>query len=632
MAGVNVSATMARGRSRIRSAVFTNRMFTSVRQSRSLRSARYLYQASPPLALGAAGFVLAEALLPNAALVAVGRATGYIPAAVADGLGSEAGRRLLVALSIGGALYALSLLRSPLEDFLSARCSLKLGAFLRQRLVTAVSEPPGIEHLEDPEVLDRLFSATGELLDAQPADAPMLMAGVLGDQLGGLVACVVLSTFRWWVGLVMFLGWLAVRRSMSGVGSDRANLRRLEAATLRRAWYFLGLTWRADSAKEMRIFGVSDWALEGHRNLWFQAMASTWEAMRRLERRALVSAAAITVAVAVATGDLTWSAYDHRVGLRTLAIMLPMLVASGQLTSFSIAAQKSLASLPDMDWLVTELHRRGRVESAALSPAIRSPEQEIRFQGVSYRYPGSEADVLHDLDLVLPSGRSLAVVGINGAGKTTLVTLLARLREPTTGSILVDGEPLRSYEVSAWQRNVAVVYQDFGRYPISLRDNVAMFDLGGEVDDHALQVAASKAGLLDVIDRLPRGWDTIASRQFTDGVDLSGGQWQRIALARALYAVERGAGVLILDEPTAHLDVRAEASFYDRFFALTEGVTTVVISHRLPTVRRADQIAVLDGGRISELGTHAELVASGLAYAQLFDSQDQQFSSDDEAG
>jgi ATP-binding cassette subfamily B protein len=382
----------------------------------------------------------------------------------------------------------------------------------------------------------------------------------------------------------------------------------------------------------MRIFGVSDWALEGHRKLWFQAMASTWEAMRRLERRAVVSALAITAAVAVATGDLTWNAYDHRVGLRTLAIMLPMLVISSQLTSFSIAAQKSLASLPDMDWLVTELHRDGRVVSAALSPALRSPEHEIRFQGVSYRYPGSETDVLHDLDLVLPAGRSLAVVGINGAGKTTLVTLLARLREPTAGSIVVDGEPLQSYEVSTWQRNVAVVYQDFGRFPLSLRDNVAMFDLGGEVDSQALQMAASKAGLLDVVEPLPYGWDTVASRQFTDGVDLSGGQWQRIALARALYAVERGAGVLILDEPTAHLDVRDEASFYDRFLALTEGVTTVVISHRLPTVRRADQIAVLDGGRISELGTHGELVASGLAYAHLFDSQSQQFSAGDEAG
>jgi ATP-binding cassette, subfamily B, bacterial len=372
------------------------------------------------LALGAAGFVLAEALLPNAALVAVGRATGYIPAAVADGLGSDAGRRLLAALSIGGVLYALSLLRSPLEDFLAARCNLKLGAFLRQRLVAAVSAPYGIEHLEDPEVLDRLFSATGELLDAQPADASMLMAGVVGDQLGGLVACVVLATFRWWVGLVMLLGWLAARRSMSELWSDRANLRRLEAATLRRAWYFLGLTWRAESAKEMRIFGVSDWALDGHRNLWFQAMAATWEGMRRLERRAVVSAAAITVAVSVATGDLTWDAYHHRIGLRTLAIMLPMLVASSQLNSFSIAAQKSLASLPDMDWLVTQLHRRARVESSVLSPGIRSPRREIRFEAVSYRYPGSGAEVLHDLDLVLPAGHSLAVVGVNGAGQDHL--------------------------------------------------------------------------------------------------------------------------------------------------------------------------------------------------------------------
>ncbi|HZE34173.1 MAG TPA: ATP-binding cassette domain-containing protein, partial [Actinoallomurus sp.] len=253
------------------------------------------------------------------------------------------------------------------------------------------------------------------------------------------------------------------------------------------------------------------------------------------------------------------------------------------------------------------------------------PRGDITFEAVSFRYPGTGHDVLGDLDLVLDAGRSTAVVGVNGAGKTTLVTLLARLRDPTAGRILIDGVPLANLPAREWQRQVAVVYQDFTRFPLTARENVALDLLGEPVDPETLARVARRAGAADLVAGLRDGWETVLSAQYEGGQDLSGGQWQRVALARALYAVERGARLLVLDEPTAQLDVRAEARFYDRFLEITGGVTSVVISHRFSTVRRADRIAVLDGGRITELGDHEELLRAGGTYREMFELQVSRF-------
>src|SRR5581483_10199736 len=249
------------------------------------------------------------------------------------------------------------------------------------------------------------------------------------------------------------------------------------------------------------------------------------------------------------------------------------------------------------------------------------PRSEIRFEHVTFGYGAGERPVLTELDLTIEAGKSLAIVGLNGAGKTTLVKLLTRLYEPQSGRITVDGLPLVEYPVARWRRRVAAIFQDFVHYDLPVRENVGFGAVELLHDDVRIRSALDRAGALALVDELPHGLETTLSREYADGTELSGGQWQRIAIARALMAVEGGAGVLVLDEPTANLDVRAEAAFFDRFLELTRGLTTILISHRFSTVRRADRIVVLEHGRVIEDGRHEELLAANGRYAELFHLQ-----------
>ncbi|WP_241480350.1 ABC transporter ATP-binding protein [Nocardiopsis halotolerans] len=226
------------------------------------------------------------------------------------------------------------------------------------------------------------------------------------------------------------------------------------------------------------------------------------------------------------------------------------------------------------------------------------------------------APVLDGLDLTVPAGSSLAVVGVNGAGKSTLVKLLCRLHDPVSGAVEVDGTDLRDLDLESWRRRLSAIFQDFVRYELSLQGNVASPGATSEEVRQALATAGA-AGLRDL--------DQILSPGYENGTDLSGGQWQRVALARVLCAVGKGAGVVVLDEPTAQLDVRGEAEVFDRVLEATKGCTTILVSHRFSTVRRADRICVVDRGRVIETGGHDELMALGGTYKRLFELQAARF-------
>jgi ATP-binding cassette subfamily B protein len=602
----------------------TERLIGSVITSPRVRALQLLWRASPTQFIAAVVFIVAEGALPVLVLVLMGRVVAAIPPAVLNGLSSREGHQLLVKLAEAGVTYGLSLLRGPAEDALTAAATARVDALMQRRLVRAVCAPVGIAHLEDREVLNQLASARGELLSAgDPSSAPMALISQLGDRLTGILACIVLCIFRWWVGLELLAVWMLVRRPLAAGLRLQARRGRAAAEPLRRSWYLLGLAWRPAAAKEMRVFGMGDWVTDRHREEWLEGTRPAWDALRRLTTTALLAGGAVLVAYAVAAAELGFAAYHRDVSLRTLVTMLTMLptsMSAGSISFSDIRLEQQLASIPDLDALTSGLTDRS-AESLGGASAVGMPQQTIRLERVSFSYPGTEQPVLDRLDLELSLGHSLGLVGVNGAGKTTLVTLLARMRDPTGGRILADGRPLSELSARGWQRQVAVVYQDYTRFPLTARENVGMFGRGRSVDPERLERAAKRAGALAVIESLPNGWDTVLSPQFTGGIDLSGGQWQRIALARALYAVETGARVLVLDEPTAQLDIRGEAAFYERFLELTAGVTSIVISHRFASVRRADRIAVLDGGTITELGSHDELLQLDGTYAHMFKLQ-----------
>jgi ATP-binding cassette subfamily B protein len=245
----------------------------------------------------------------------------------------------------------------------------------------------------------------------------------------------------------------------------------------------------------------------------------------------------------------------------------------------------------------------------------------VRFEGVWFRYPGADTDVLRGLELSIDAGESIGLVGINGAGKSTLVHLLAGSLRPTAGRIVVDGVDLATLDevdVAAWQRRLAVVTQDFLRLPLTARENVVLAE---QLDLERLGDVARIAGVDGAVAGLPLGWETLLDRSVTDGGELSGGQWQRLALARALYSVQTGAGMLLLDEPAAALDVRAEVELVDRYLRLTRDLTCLLISHRFSVVRDADRICVLQDGVVAEQGTHEELMAEQGRYAAMFQLQ-----------
>jgi len=235
---------------------------------------------------------------------------------------------------------------------------------------------------------------------------------------------------------------------------------------------------------------------------------------------------------------------------------------------------------------------------------------------VGFRYPGREEWALRDVDLFIPEGQSIALVGHNGAGKTTIIKLLAGLYEPTEGRVFLDGRDLHDWDLAALRRRIGVIFQDFNRYQLSLRENVGFGDSRRLEDIALVDSAVTQGGADAVVTSLPAGLETGLGHWFKGGVELSGGQWQKVALARAFMRSE--ADILVLDEPTAALDAEAEHAVFERFRALTQGRTTVLISHRFPTVRMADRILVLDAGKIVEDGTHDALVAADARYAHMF--------------
>ena len=591
--------------------------------------AKLLPKVSTPLTAVVSTIIVVDVVRGVASIVAAGVLVGAVPGAVGAGFDSPEGRRLIAALAVVVALFLLSHVLTPISGVLLDTFGRRLEGHLRGRLIAAsvgAGRPVGIGHLEDPELRDKLSQAQGVAVGRYtPAMALQGLFGVVGSRITAIsTAALIGFYYNWWIAAVLLTGLLIVRSRARVAIFKAVEVLYGQTPILRRAEYFLDLATKPREAKETRLFGLTDWIVGRFRGHWLDTMEKTWA-----ERKAGIQAVAPPMVL-----------------LQFLAIVVPLVLAgraaaAGEidLTALAIVGQSvfgivgQLFSYTGQEWSMeygaNSVPAMLEFEEGAARHALhgdgRRPEgvrvEEVRFYGVGFRYPGTTAEVLSRLNLTIPAGRSLAIVGANGAGKTTLIKLLCRLYDPTEGRIAVDGVDLRGLDPDGWRHRIGVIFQDFVRYEFSAADNVGFGAVERRRDRGLLERAARRAGATGIVDALPHGWDTVLSREYKRGADLSGGEWQRIALARAFAAVEGGADVLVLDEPTASLDVRAEAEFFDQFLEVTKGTTTILVSHRFSTVRQADVICVLDGGRVAELGSHDELMTSGGRYARMYSLQ-----------
>ncbi|HUF33341.1 MAG TPA: ABC transporter ATP-binding protein [Acidimicrobiales bacterium] len=599
--------------------------------------ARLLPAISRPITASLVVTGIASAALAALATVVGGQVVGALPAAVEGGAASPAGRHFTILLGALGLVLLFAYVAGQLLGVLGGMVARRVDGTLRTRVLRACLRPAGLDHLHDTEVQSALALAR-DLSPAgmSPGAAASGLTPAVSVRLTSLLeAGVLVALGLWWVALPLVGARLVLEVGLMRLFFE--NLRGVTTAGLdfRRITWFRDLASTAPAAKEVRVFGWGRWIADRNRRAFDATMAPTWAARRRNGSRILGVSGTVgiaqlggltAVAIAALSGGLDLGAF-------VVAVGAVHGVLSIQASDAEISIAYGAAAVPAVLRL-EQVTAEERFATPGTAPADGMPASEIRFEGVRFAYPGGEA-VLDGLDLTIPAGQRLAVVGLNGAGKTTLIKLLCRLHEPDEGRITVDGVDLAELDPGAWRAQVGVLFQDFLRYQLPARDNVAFGAVDLRVGEAELDALAARVGATEVLARLDDGWDTPLSSTLTGGTDLSGGQWQRIALARAMLAVDAGARVLVLDEPTANLDVRAEADLYERFLELTaqgrDGapLTSVVISHRFSTVRRADRIVVLDGGRVVEDGPHDELVALGGRYAQLFALQAARFADED---
>lgn len=577
--------------------------------------------------------ILASSVLPVASAVFTGLFVGSIPTAIAagftlpDGSVSPDGQHTLGLLAAVAGTVVLLRVLSPLQAALAATLGRELDRYLQERVMAAVGRPAGIAHLEDSDTLDRLRLVRGLGMDSnRPSLAIIGLGQILPAWIRALGSAAVLIWFQWWLGLVWLVIWPLIVYYMQREYLKVGQVGYGQSSTLRRAEYLRDLAFTGSAAKEIRIWGMLDWLLQRFETAWRAAIEPVWKARRPSGKIVFGTSAVVVLINLLSYGLLAWAAARGDLNLAALVVFIQALQRANSYTAFDDGnAYLSFAAVAVPKILELDAKLEDHQPAARQEPPPQAPQAELRFTDVVFRYPGAEREALSRLDLVIPAHQSLAIVGENGAGKTSLVKLLCGLYQPAAGRITVDGIPVSELDPAAWRTRVAVLFQDFTRYQLPVRDNIALGAPGLAGDFDRLRSAAEKAGALELIEALPHGWDTILSPEYKTGVDLSGGQWQRVALARALFAVEAGAQVLILDEPTAALDVRAEAELYERFLEITAGLTTILISHRFSTVRRADRIVVLAGGRVIEAGTHADLLALGGQYAHMFRLQAARF-------
>ena len=524
------------------------------------------------------------------------------------------------------AMYALTLVvpaaLTPVQHVLSAWIEERAVAELDSRLIRAGTRLADLVRLERPAFQDELRLVRQAASQDLPRLFSLLESGAspLLSLVGLLLLLALLHPL-----LPVVLAAVSVPHFVAEYRMHRLQYQAMarQSRPAREMDYCAAVTTEPAAAKEVRVFGLGGFFLQRFRDRRNAALAE----MTRVRLAQLKLSTVFSGAYAlVLAGGFWYVAAQAGAGQLTLGDLALYLGAVTQAQSVAtrmsvwfgmfygvLARLRAFFDFLDQSRPAIKLPPP---EEGRRAPALL--EQEVALQQVSFRYPESTQAVLADVSAVLPAGQVTALVGANGAGKSTLVKLLTRMYDPDTGAILLDGTPLDAYDLASWRRRIAVVYQDFAQFALTLHENIAVGAYATDAGPGRIEQAAQWAGAPEIAAKLPQGYDTPLTRQFAGGVELSGGEWQKVALARGFV---RDAALVILDEPTAALDAEAEYRLFAQFRELVQGKTALIISHRFSTVRMADHIVVLDAGRVIEAGSHAALVAQGGRYATLYEMQ-----------
>lgn len=499
---------------------------------------------------------------------------------------------------------------------LSAQQSL-LRALLGQKVNVMILEKAGtlsLSQFEDSELYDQLTRARREA-STRPLALVNKTFGLLQNAISLASFGFLLVQFSPWALLILVVGALPVFLSEAKFSGDAFRLFRWRSPQTRMQIYLETVLAREDSIKEVKLFGLEGLFLQRYRDIFTKLFAEDRRLTLRREGWGFILGLLGTLTFYAA---YAWVVIETVAGALTLGQMTMYLMVFKQGQSALSASLTAISGMYEDNLYLSNLYeyleQPTEGEEGHLTKGI-APGDGLRFEHVSFAYPGG-SDVLHNISLHLAPGKSIALVGENGSGKTTLIKLLTRLYHPTKGRILLDGSDLKHWDTQALRMRVGVIFQDFVRYQLSVGENLGVGDTQAFDDQQRWQQAAHDGMADSFIDRMPHGYQTQLGRWFKNGQELSGGQWQKVALSRAY--MRHNADILVLDEPTAAMDAAAEAEVFARFREHSRDKMTILISHRFSTVRSADQIIVIDQGSIIERGTHEELLTYNGRYAKLF--------------